>query len=1194
MLSEEDPERTLLTPAPQPHSGSQRTSGRNWLPPSPEELRQLLSEYEITSFLGCGGMGAVYRGTQINLDREVAIKILPPALDEDDGDHANYAERFKNEARAMAKLSHPGIVSVYDFGETAGGMLHIVMEFIEGTDVRKMVSEQGRLHSAHALAVTAHVCDALQYAHDRNIVHRDIKPANIMVGYDGAVKVADFGLAKMSKAGESGLTRSGVAMGTLHYMAPEALMLGSSVDHRADIYAVGVMLYYMLTGKLPQGMFELPSLQIPGLDPRYDKIIAKALRDDRDIRYQSAAELRQDLDGILTQPVVKVEPGAKAAPAALPTAVRPRREGAPPPSPRHIEVRVEKRGSPLLWAAVVVLGGFAAWPLLKKTETTASVQPQPAELTKVADLKPAASTTLSVTPPQVTPASSPPTTVPPPSGMNRTTALPTGVWKNLLEGNPGDVFDFETGSASSLVLEPGGNPQQRHFRATADVFAQAKPLLNDCAIRARFGPGWSRVPSYLVVRFQQKGRYISCSLYDFWHALRKVYQGNNGQTTYVDFAKKQTGVPFPRDVAYDLELKVTGSHYTVLKDGQIIVEGDDGTYPEGRIGFRMEKGAVIEMLEFMPLENAEASPAAPVANQDGWRSLLDEKPEIIARMGISQPDGDGWRTMQRGFAPLLEADNAAVRIRTRTNIILVAGWNEKISSSGKHGIRTHVSWDNARTKLWSQWITGASGNDGQIRPDKYDDAGSGKPLTAPSHQEYKLELRSYGGHVTILVNDLIERELGNVSLPGKWLAIENLGGVNGRGEFKSLEWRPLDAQGNPLSSEPPAIAIPQAEKQRLTARYQAAIAQQVTPAVAAYARSIIPSYNNALDRAAKSPGVSSNDVAALKAEIQRLNATSTVPETDATGTPQAIAALRTTYRKAVESFRAEKTAPLKAIYEQQLKELGSASKTSVIATPPTAANPGVTPATPFTNSLGMKFVPVPVTLAGGGTSTVLFSIWETRVQDYERFVKEQNLNWQKNASQTDVTHPAVRVSWTNANAFCAWLTQKERRSGVIQNTQEYRLPTDYEWSCAAGIGRLEDSAQLPVDKHDKHPGEHPWGTAWPPPAKAGNYLGMESPNTSGSPQDPNLLANNGYDDGFRGTAPVGSFTPNAFGIYDLGGNAWEWCADWYDARQQTRVGRGSSHDVGLRRFISSTYRLNSMPDEFRSASGFRVVLAPSP
>jgi serine/threonine protein kinase len=263
--------------------------------------------------LGRGGMGAVYKALQTSLDRLVAIKILSGSLQEKE--ESGFTLRFKNEARAMAKLNHPGIVSVYDFGETPSGLLYIVMEFVDGTDVSKMIASSGRLRSEHAMAITAHVCDALAYAHERGIIHRDIKPANIMVDYEGRVKVADFGLAKVtSSQAQSGLTHSNVIMGTLHYMAPESLILGTELDQRADIYAVGVMLYQMLTGKLPQGLFEMPSLRVPGLDPRYDKIVASALREDRELRYPSAGALRLDLDAILTQPVVKVEAAATEAP----------------------------------------------------------------------------------------------------------------------------------------------------------------------------------------------------------------------------------------------------------------------------------------------------------------------------------------------------------------------------------------------------------------------------------------------------------------------------------------------------------------------------------------------------------------------------------------------------------------------------------------------------------------------------------------------------------------------------------------------------------------------------------------------------------------------------------------------------------------------------------------------------------------
>ncbi len=369
------------SPTPPADTPPLRTPGGSvrWEPPSPAELQALIPGYTIEKLLGKGGMGAVYKGVQISLDRPVAIKIISNDLDQAD---ASFGERFKNEARAMAKLSHPGIVAVHDYGQTSNGILYIVMEYIEGTDVSRMIAQQKRLHSEHAMAITAHVCDALAYAHERGIIHRDIKPANIMVSHDGVVKVADFGLAKMMQSGESGLTQSGMAMGTLHYMAPEALMLGSAVDHRADIYAVGVMLYQMLTGKLPQGIFELPSLQVLGLDPRYDAIIAQAMREDRDIRYQTIRELRQRLDNILTQPVTQVDPQATLAPAAVPSDRPPQRPAGQPYRPPQSSSAVHqppKKSSSLPWVAALVLAiaGGVGWLIFGAPKPAVTDQPLP-------------------------------------------------------------------------------------------------------------------------------------------------------------------------------------------------------------------------------------------------------------------------------------------------------------------------------------------------------------------------------------------------------------------------------------------------------------------------------------------------------------------------------------------------------------------------------------------------------------------------------------------------------------------------------------------------------------------------------------------------------------------------------------------------------------------------------------------------
>lgn len=384
-----------------------------WQPPGPEALQALLHGYEVQQFIARGGMGAVYRGLQTSLGRQVAIKILPSELRDAD---PHYAARFKQEARAMAQLNHPAIVSVYDFGEMPDGTFYFIMEFIEGTDVGQMVARHERLASAHAMAITAHVCDALQYAHERGIVHRDIKPANIMVGFDGRVKVADFGLAKSIRQVDTGLTLSGFVMGTPHFVAPEAMIMGVSVDHRADIYAVGVMLYQMLTGKVPQGLFEMPSLQVPGLDPRYDAIVSSAMRENRDHRYQHIIEMRHALDAIVTQPVQKNEAVAPTVPATLPAkpAQPQERQGRQPSraQPPSAPPPVVKKKSSAVWitaavASIVLIGGF----IWMQRDTQPAPAPAPATPEVIADTKPPAEAIAVAEPVKAAPAPVPP---PPP------------------------------------------------------------------------------------------------------------------------------------------------------------------------------------------------------------------------------------------------------------------------------------------------------------------------------------------------------------------------------------------------------------------------------------------------------------------------------------------------------------------------------------------------------------------------------------------------------------------------------------------------------------------------------------------------------------------------------------------------------------------------------------------------------------
>ena len=312
-------------------------------PPSVAELAPLFPQLEILELIGKGGMGAVYKARQKQLDRIVALKILPPGI----GDDPAFAERFTREAKALAKLNHPGIVTLYEFGssgresaqtesrsvETSQSRLtsaatpiyYFVREFVDGVNLRQLLAGS-RISAREALAIVPQICDALQFAHDQGIVHRDIKPENILMDRRGRVKVADFGLAKIvgndgragsplpaegvsqPRDGADGVTRptndltdAGKVMGTPQYMSPEQIQAPGEVDHRADIYALGVVFYQMLTGELPGKKLEAPSKKV-SIDVRLDEVVLRALEKKPEMRYQQASILKTQVETIAETP----------------------------------------------------------------------------------------------------------------------------------------------------------------------------------------------------------------------------------------------------------------------------------------------------------------------------------------------------------------------------------------------------------------------------------------------------------------------------------------------------------------------------------------------------------------------------------------------------------------------------------------------------------------------------------------------------------------------------------------------------------------------------------------------------------------------------------------------------------------------------------------------------------------------------
>ena len=282
-----------------------------FVPPQPEALAAYFPHLEVLELLGQGGMGAVYMARQTKLDRFVALKILRP----ESADDPAFAERFNREARTLARLHHPHIVAIHDFGEVALSapgeeaaaprrLYYFLMEYVDGASLRQPI-QAGTLGPDQSLAIVAQICDAMQFAHDEHIVHRDIKPENILIDSKGYVRIADFGLAKLVALAREDFTLTGThqVMGTPRYMAPEQMEDSNLVDHRADIYALGVVFYEMLTGELPVGQFEPPSKKAR-VDARLDQIVMRALAREPHRRYQHVRELMRDLASVAGSSVI--------------------------------------------------------------------------------------------------------------------------------------------------------------------------------------------------------------------------------------------------------------------------------------------------------------------------------------------------------------------------------------------------------------------------------------------------------------------------------------------------------------------------------------------------------------------------------------------------------------------------------------------------------------------------------------------------------------------------------------------------------------------------------------------------------------------------------------------------------------------------------------------------------------------------
>jgi formylglycine-generating enzyme required for sulfatase activity len=1086
------------------------------------------------------------------------------------------------------------------------------MEYVDGTDLGQLIKSK-ELKPAQALAIVPQICEALQYAHDQGITHRDIKPANILIDKRGTVKIADFGLAKMisgtDEALMTGLTQTGTAMGTPHYMAPEQWDHPELVDHRADIYALGVVFYEMLTGERPAGVFEPPSKKTkPPVDKKLDVVVMRAMDKNPDRRYQQAGQIGDD--------VTRISGANKSRPATTKGTSEPKRSSLKP----LLAIGI---------AAALAVGGWMLWQGGQAGPPAAAVPPNAA-----------------LGGPSVLPNAKP--------GRLRAAGA-------TVNGKPHDLTKFA--AYGDFVDVAGGWSRWVALRANGQtVSSDGKADFTDIAkIAASFNAEYAFITKAgkLVIPDYEKWTLPSSleqgvvdAALGMQHGIalleggKAVVFGARYDGTVGDPAEpKQYGTPrWPLPEAHALEkvqaVAATVTHAATLhEDGTLSLWGWEGplkweTDPRQKPlrqlrstqdGFwALDEAGQLWHLP-VPRNPAPGQPVyatdKPSLSESGvthlgrrcWRRKsgewianmnINDGMDLMKAAGISESTAfslDGGLFNGKPSASLLWIEPVGAQPTTPTTSTATKA-APFVNSLGMKFVPVPITGGptDGQRVLFSIWETRLQDFQTFSRETKLpfgiDRSAAGSDPTHPAVTVTWDEAQAFCTWLTER-----ERKAGKLGAGERYRlpSDHEWSYAVGIGEREDAAQSPKEKSGKLLDVHPWGTAWPPPEHSGNFASEE--LRPLLTEGKYGYIKSVIPSYRDGHAELAPVGSYPANALGLhdLAGNVQEwcedwLDAARDRRVDRGAGSWSYFdrGELRSARRGGMPPHGKLNNTGFRVV----LAPSEPAAASDKAASPPPAAVPSKTalpepsapPAptatkdAPFVNSLGMKFVPVPIT--GGPTDgqRVLFSIWETRVQDYEAFAQETKREWAKPGFPQEPTHPACMVTLADAEAFCLWLTERERKAGKLPATAAYRLPSDHEWSCAVGIGAQEDAAISSWDKDGKVPG-HPWGSAWPPPAGAGNFNGEEAP-WSGSG---GRLT--GYRDAFPNTGPVGSFAANALGLHDLIGNVWERCPKPDSKGQQSLHRGGSCQDVRPDSLTSSKRGFMSV-DQFHSNIGFRVVL----
>jgi formylglycine-generating enzyme required for sulfatase activity/serine/threonine protein kinase len=1133
-----------------------------------------------------GGANTVWLAQDEVLGRDISLHFLPSQIRND----ARAMEEIRKEVKRNRQLIHPNILRVHDLIEEPE-FTAISMDLIAGRSLASTLKEKGTLDAGGIQPWIGALCQTLEDAHKINLTHRDLAPSNIYVGSDGKVMIAGFGISRCVQDALGRVTRG--ANPRLSYLSPQGAD-GQPAARTDDVYSLGMLLFELLTGELPftggDVLSQIKRVAAPRVSARlaasrrasdipasWDETIAASLRKDASQRPATALEFVAKLEKVAVKAAASEEKSAtepkkddaSRSSVVPPTTASEKREepGKPekaaatetkpagttpksgavssePPPRKAVEILRERAAE----LARNKASGNTPAPSPAPASTTPTPPPVPAD-TK-AEALPAKQDAATETYPSLYPKRSRGPALALAAGLAIAAIAGAGYYlRDTKESAPTEADEAElattpTSYASEIrsVNHQSELPPEEAPKPAATI---AKPAPVAAPVKPDPAPPEKPVEVKPVAAAPPAPKPSPAAATPAPVAAKpptpapSEAEPVSATSPAPMVAAAATATATPEPILIAANKPGTRKSESAAKPAPAPAAAESAPPAPEAIA---EKSAALEKLK-AALQTSEQAQAGMLKQQEQMdaaiadlQKLIDQKTKELAPMRKSADDLQKTRKQREDAQKTAELEAQKAQQLAAEKARLAEEARKALADLDAQNEEKLAAQKKADAEIATLRTT---------LTEKQQAAAT----AAKAASEAKLARNQQQAAV-----EAAERELQQTKLAvAKSMAAETARKAREEAE-KLVAEKAKERQR--IETEIAAMKKMFEEKMKVLEDAQKAIsdAEAKTKDTEGMQKKAVEDALKLLDNPAPSGGAkpASSEKAPAPAPTVPPAAGVLVPSdnplevagTAATAVPAATLAMKTETKSLPITAAPSTTKPAQGANLQE-------------------------------NSLGMKFVPV---------GDVQFAIWQTRVKDFEIFAKAVDLRsnaWKGPGFKQGPDHPVVNVTWHEAVAFCKWLTEKERKDGSLPASQLYRLPSDLEWSKAVGLG--EETGRNPEARDMGVPDVYPWGTQWPPPASAGNYTGEET----GSD-----VAIKGYDDGFAWTSPVGSFPPNQLGLYDLGGNVWQWVMDSWNSESKHKVLRGASwYNGALKLSLLSSCRVHAAPDSSTDNYGFRIVRA---